>query len=98
MVGRDGDRVGLDDRVERLANETPCGTQAVGLAEDWIRAGRCRRVVVISADAVTSDEVMWSRDSEPREINWQDIDFNNWEIPGKWYPLYDYPDGIPIRP
>ena len=25
-------------------------TQAVGLAEDWIRAGRCRRVIVVSAD------------------------------------------------
>jgi len=30
-------------------------TQAVALAEDWIRAGRCRRVVVVSADDVTSD-------------------------------------------
>ena len=30
-------------------------TQAVALAEDWIRAGRCRRVVVIAADDVTSD-------------------------------------------
>ncbi len=29
--------------------------QAVALAEDWIRAGRCRRVIVISADDVTSD-------------------------------------------
>ena len=28
------------------------------LAEDWIRAGRCRRVVVISADDVTSDHLM----------------------------------------
>ena len=25
-------------------------TQAVSLAEDWIRAGRCRRVIVVSAD------------------------------------------------
>ncbi|HSD27404.1 MAG TPA: acyltransferase domain-containing protein, partial [Vicinamibacteria bacterium] len=33
-------------------------TQAVGLAEDWIRAGRCRRVVVISADDATSDHLM----------------------------------------
>ncbi len=34
-----------------------CATtaQAVSLAEDWIRAGRCRRVIVISADDVTSD-------------------------------------------
>ena len=27
-------------------------TQAVALAEDWIRAGRCRRVIVIAADDV----------------------------------------------
>ena len=37
-----------------------CATtaQAVGLAEDWIRAGRCRRVIVISADDVTSDHLI----------------------------------------
>ena len=29
-------------------------TQAVAIAEDWIRAGRCRRVVIISGDDVTS--------------------------------------------
>jgi acyl transferase domain-containing protein/NAD(P)-dependent dehydrogenase (short-subunit alcohol dehydrogenase family) len=33
-------------------------TQAVALAEDWIRAGRCRRVVVVAADDVTSDNVI----------------------------------------
>jgi acyl transferase domain-containing protein/NAD(P)-dependent dehydrogenase (short-subunit alcohol dehydrogenase family) len=33
-------------------------TQAVSLAEDWIRAGRCRRVVVISADDVTTDHLI----------------------------------------
>ena len=33
-------------------------TQAVALAEDWIRAGRCRRVVVVSADNVTSDNLL----------------------------------------
>jgi acyl transferase domain-containing protein/NAD(P)-dependent dehydrogenase (short-subunit alcohol dehydrogenase family) len=37
-----------------------CATtaQAVGLAQDWIRAGRCRRVIVISADDVTSDHMI----------------------------------------
>ena len=37
-----------------------CATtaQAVTLAEDWIRAGRCRRVIVISADDVTSDHLI----------------------------------------
>ncbi|MGZ4770916.1 MAG: beta-ketoacyl synthase N-terminal-like domain-containing protein, partial [Ilumatobacteraceae bacterium] len=33
-------------------------TQAVAVAEDWIRAGRCRRVVVIAADDVTSDALL----------------------------------------
>ena len=30
-------------------------SQAVALAEDWIKTGRCRRVVIVSADDVTSD-------------------------------------------
>jgi acyl transferase domain-containing protein/NADP-dependent 3-hydroxy acid dehydrogenase YdfG len=33
-------------------------TLAVGVAEDWIRRGRCRRVVIVSADDVTSDNVL----------------------------------------
>ncbi|HZC24089.1 MAG TPA: beta-ketoacyl synthase N-terminal-like domain-containing protein, partial [Candidatus Binatia bacterium] len=33
-------------------------SQAVSVAEDWIRAGRCRRVIVISADDVTSDHMI----------------------------------------
>ncbi|MBP1622730.1 MAG: beta-ketoacyl synthase, partial [Acidobacteria bacterium] len=34
------------------------GTQALGIASDWIRTGRCRRVVIISADDITSDNLM----------------------------------------
>jgi acyl transferase domain-containing protein/NAD(P)-dependent dehydrogenase (short-subunit alcohol dehydrogenase family) len=33
-------------------------TQAVGLAEDWIRAGRCRRVIIVSGDDASSDLLM----------------------------------------
>ncbi len=33
-------------------------TQAVALAEDWIRTGRCRRVVIVAADNVTSDNLL----------------------------------------
>ena len=33
-------------------------TQAVALAEDWIRAGRCRRVIIVAADDVTSDNLL----------------------------------------
>ncbi len=32
--------------------------QAVALAEDWIRSGRCRRVLVIGGDATTSDNML----------------------------------------
>ena len=32
-------------------------TQAVGLANDWIQGGRCRRVIVISADDITTDNL-----------------------------------------
>jgi len=33
-------------------------TQAFALASDWIRTGRCRRVVVIAADDITSDRML----------------------------------------
>ena len=33
-------------------------TQAVSLANDWIRGGRCRRVIVISADDITTDHLI----------------------------------------
>jgi len=32
-------------------------TQAIGIGEDWIRSGRCRRVIVIAADDATSDNL-----------------------------------------
>ncbi|MFW9875479.1 MAG: KR domain-containing protein, partial [Candidatus Thorarchaeota archaeon] len=31
--------------------------QAIGIAEDWIRNGRCKRVIVITADNVTSNNL-----------------------------------------
>jgi acyl transferase domain-containing protein len=33
-------------------------TQAFALAEDWIAAGRCRRVVVVAGDDVTTDRLL----------------------------------------
>ncbi len=33
-------------------------TQAVALAEDWIRVGRCERVVIVSGDNVTSNRLL----------------------------------------
>ncbi|MGO9928078.1 MAG: SDR family NAD(P)-dependent oxidoreductase [Mycobacterium sp.] len=33
-------------------------TQAASVAEDWIRTGRCRRVIVVSADDASSDALL----------------------------------------
>ncbi len=33
-------------------------TQAVSLAQDWIHAGRCRRVIVVAADDITTDHLV----------------------------------------
>ena len=33
-------------------------TQGVALAEDWIHAGRCRRVIVVAADDITTDNLL----------------------------------------
>jgi malonyl CoA-acyl carrier protein transacylase len=33
-------------------------TQAIAIAEDWIRTGRARRVIVIAADATTGDRML----------------------------------------
>ena len=33
-------------------------TQAIAIAEDWIRNGRCRRVIVVAGDNVTGDRMM----------------------------------------
>lgn len=32
-------------------------THAVAVAEDWIRAGRCRRVVIVAGDDVTNEDI-----------------------------------------
>ena len=33
-------------------------THAINIAEDWIRAGRCRRVIIVAGDDVTSGELV----------------------------------------
>ncbi len=47
-------------RGPNTATNAACasGTQAVALARDWIQSGRCRRVIVISSDDITSDNLM----------------------------------------
>ena len=54
-VRRDHRRPGPNTQVNAACAST---TQAVALAEDWIRAGRCRRVVIVAADNVTSDALL----------------------------------------
>ena len=44
--------------TRKSTRPAPALRKAVALAEDWIRAGRCRRVIVISADDVTSDHLI----------------------------------------
>ena len=34
------------------------GTMAMGLAKNWIEAGKCRRVIILSADDITSEETL----------------------------------------
>ena len=46
---------GPNTQINSACASTP---QAVALAEDWIHAGRCRRVIVVSADDVTSDHLL----------------------------------------
>ena len=33
-------------------------TQAIAIAEDWLRTGRCRRVLVVGGDDITSDNLL----------------------------------------
>ena len=46
---------GPNTQINTACASTPV---AVALAEDWIQAGRCRRVIIISADDVTSDHLL----------------------------------------
>ncbi|QDG49702.1 SDR family NAD(P)-dependent oxidoreductase [Persicimonas caeni] len=42
----------------KINNACASTTTAMAMAEDWIRAGRCKRVVVISADDASGDTLM----------------------------------------
>ena len=46
-------------RGPALAMSSACAStaQAVALAQDWIKLGRCKRVIVIGADDITNDNV-----------------------------------------
>ncbi|MCG6989234.1 MAG: acyltransferase domain-containing protein, partial [Gemmatimonadetes bacterium] len=46
-------------RGPNTATNAACstGTQAIAVANDWIRTGRCRRVIVVTADDITTDHM-----------------------------------------
>ncbi|MCD6497094.1 MAG: acyltransferase domain-containing protein, partial [Deltaproteobacteria bacterium] len=50
----------LDATGPNLLINAACAstTAAVGVAQDWINAGRCERVIVVGAESVTSPEMM----------------------------------------
>jgi 3-oxoacyl-(acyl-carrier-protein) synthase len=47
-------------RGPNVATNGACasGTQAVGIARDWIETGRCRRVIIVTADDITTDTLL----------------------------------------
>jgi acyl transferase domain-containing protein len=51
VIGARGPNTGLNAACASTA-------QALCVAEDWIRSGRCRRVVVVSADDIASDDLL----------------------------------------
>jgi len=50
----------IDARGPNTQINSACAStaQSVSLAEDWIRAGRCSRVIIISADDATTDNLI----------------------------------------
>ena len=50
--------IGARGPIRRSIRPVRPRTQAISLAEDWIRVGRCKRVFIIAADDVTSDNMM----------------------------------------
>ena len=53
-----GEIIGARGPNTQINSACASTTQAIALAEDWIRAGRCRRVVVVAADDASSDSMM----------------------------------------
>ncbi|HSN84171.1 MAG TPA: SDR family NAD(P)-dependent oxidoreductase [Polyangiales bacterium] len=52
------EHVGARGPNTQINSACASGTQAVALAEDWIKRGRCRRVLIVTADNVTGDNLM----------------------------------------
>ncbi len=50
--------VGARGPNTKMNNACASTTAAVGIAEDWIRLGRCKRVIILSADDPTEETMM----------------------------------------
>jgi malonyl CoA-acyl carrier protein transacylase len=55
---RFAEMIGARGPNTKINNACASTTTAMAIAEDWIRAGRCKRVVVISADDASGDTLM----------------------------------------
>ncbi|AWV89505.1 type I polyketide synthase [Bradymonas sediminis] len=55
---RFAEMIGARGPNTRINNACASTTTAMGMAEDWIRAGRCKRVVIISADDASGETLM----------------------------------------
>ena len=45
-------------RIHRPTEPVRAAPRRLALASDWIRTGRCQRVIIVSADDITSDNLM----------------------------------------
>ncbi len=55
---RFAEMIGARGPNTRINNACASTTTAMAMAEDWIRAGRCKRVVIISADNASGEHLM----------------------------------------
>ncbi|MFP4600332.1 MAG: SDR family NAD(P)-dependent oxidoreductase [Persicimonas sp.] len=55
---RFAEMIGARGPNTRINNACASTTTATAMAEDWIRAGRCERVVIISADDASGEQMM----------------------------------------
>jgi acyl carrier protein len=53
-----GEIIGARGPNTQINSACASTTQAIAIAQDWINAGRCRRVIVISGDDATSEHLM----------------------------------------
>ena len=55
---RFAEMIGARGPNTRMNNACASTTTAIGMAEDWIKTGRCKRVVIVSADDASGEHLM----------------------------------------